>query len=122
MPGPIWDEEISRAVSAREDVVRVARRDGRSFTNHYRQRPWPVAAPAAPVAVYLAREGRYYGLAFDVDAPRREARRQAAVVASTLIAAGIAFVEAESGPAGHRHLICTWRQGLDAEEVAGIAR
>ena len=26
--------------------------------------------PRSPVAVYLAREGRYYALAFDVDAPR----------------------------------------------------
>src|SRR5687767_9729076 len=93
-----WDEELARAVSARQDALRSAVRDGAAFANEYRHRRWPMRTPTPPVAVYLAREGRYYTLAFDVDAPREAAVRQAAAIVRVLAAAGIAYVEAESGP------------------------
>lgn len=117
-----WDDDIARAITPRPDVARQARRDGKQYKNEYRQRNWPSAAPTAPVAVYLAREGRYYALAIDIDAPGTEGARQALVLSATLTAAGIDHVEAESGPSGRRHIICTWPSGLQAREVALVAR
>src|SRR5205085_448987 len=38
-----------------------------------------------------------------------------------LTAAGIAWVEAVSGPTGHRHLLTTWPKGLDAGAVRAVA-
>ena len=117
-----WDVGLARAVSARTDGVRVATRDRAGFTNDFRHRPWPAGRPDGPVAVYLAREGFYYTLAFDIDAGGAEACEQADLLGSILELAGIRYVTAMSGPAGHRHLICTWSVGLDPVDVARVAR
>src|SRR3954447_22509084 len=61
-----WDA-FARALSAREDVLRVAqpRQDGRPAT--FAQTAWPCAAPVSPFAVYLARGGRFHTVALDLD-------------------------------------------------------
>lgn len=119
--GP-WDDDIARAITPRPDVLRQALRDAKHYANKYRQTTWPTSAPTAPVAVYLTRDNRYYALAFDIDAPGPEGARQAHAIAATLTAAGTRFVEAESGPSGRRHIICTWIAGLEPRSVAKIAR
>jgi hypothetical protein len=105
-----WDE-FARVLSAREDVLRVAqpRQGGRPAT--FAQRAWPSAAPADPFAVYLARGGRFYTVALDLDCGEELAASQLVALRRVLTAAGIAWVEAVSGPTGHRHLLTTWPEG-----------
>ena len=74
------------------------------------------------MAVYLARDGRFFTLALDVDRGGALGAAQVSCLRSLLGAAGVGFVEAISGPAGHRHLLATWPEGLSASAVARVAR
>jgi DNA-binding MarR family transcriptional regulator len=118
-----------RLVAARTNVLRVPVRRAGVLTNRYVERRWDEeVVPDGPFAVYLARDGRYFALAFDLDAKsgsaaaRTSARCDATALARMLTAAGIRFVEAASGPSGGRHLLATFPEGLPAGFVGRLAR
>ena len=113
---------MARTLSARADQVRLAVRDGDQITHQFRSARWPTTEPDLPLAVYLARGGRFHTLALDVDRGGQRGVHQAVALGSILKTAGVAFVEAISGPQGHRHLLATWPAGLDAGQVAALAK
>ncbi|MGN6243884.1 MAG: helix-turn-helix domain-containing protein [Motilibacteraceae bacterium] len=78
--------------------------------------------PALPYAVYLARNGAYYRLAFDLDAAKGDVDADARALRGWLAEAGVQFIEAVSGPSGGRHLIAVFTEPLPAAQVAAMAR
>jgi DNA-binding Lrp family transcriptional regulator len=115
--------ELARQIAARGDLIRVAQRRSGELTNSYRERAWDgCTLPELPYYVYLARDGAYYRLAFDLDAARGDVQRDAATLRQLLTDAGIRFIEARSGPAGGRHLIVLFHAPLPAQLVAALAR
>lgn len=113
---------LARLITARPDRIRVARRADGIVTNSYRERPWDGrSTPDLPYYVYLARDGSYFRLAFDLDAARGDVGADAATLRQLLTQAGITFIEAVSGPEGGRHLIATFREPLPAALVGELA-
>ncbi|MGN6243596.1 MAG: helix-turn-helix domain-containing protein [Motilibacteraceae bacterium] len=115
--------EVARRVSARPGRLRVATRADGRVLNSYRDRSWDEGAlPTLPYAVYLARDGAYYRLAFDLDASKGDVDADALVLRGWLGEAGVRFIEAVSGPGGGRHLIAVFEDPLPAAQVAALAR
>ncbi|SEQ74815.1 hypothetical protein SAMN05421756_105279 [Microlunatus flavus] len=115
-----WDS-LARAMSARPDVLRLA--GAQPGAEHdYRSAPWPAEEPDRPFAVYLAENLRYFTLALDLDADGASGRKQRSALRRFLTKAGVSFVEAVSGPAGHCHLISTWPHGISADDAAELGR
>ena len=80
---------MARALSARPDRVRLAVRDGDQITHQFRSARWPTSEPAVPLAVYLAREGRFHTLALDVDRGGERGAQQAAALGSQISVATV---------------------------------
>lgn len=99
-----WDA-VARALTARADRVRLAVRAGDQIRHEFRDACWPSSEPDVPLAVYLARAGRFYTLALDVDRGGDAGLEQAAALGSVLARAGVRFIQAISGPTGHHHLL-----------------
>ncbi|MQA35295.1 winged helix-turn-helix domain-containing protein [Modestobacter roseus] len=115
--------DLASLISARQDRIRVARRRGGELTNSYRERAWDGRTlPELPYYVYLARDGFYYRLAFDLDAARGDVHSDAATLRQLLSDARVRFIEALSGPAGGRHLIAAFHDPLPAARVDALAR
>ncbi|MGN6688760.1 MAG: helix-turn-helix domain-containing protein [Actinomycetales bacterium] len=115
--------ELAGRLAARPDRLRVARTRHGVVLNDYRDRAWDhTRLPGLPYAVYLARHGAYYLLAFDLDASKGDVARDAGVLRQLLSEGGIRFLEAVSGPTGGRHLLAPFRDGLPAGRVAALAR
>jgi DNA-binding Lrp family transcriptional regulator len=114
---------LARQIAARHDRIRVARCRRGELTNSYRERAWDgCTLPELPYYVYLARDGAYHRLAFDLDAARGDVQVDAATLRQLLTEAGIRFIEAISGPAGGHHLIALFHAPLPAPRVAALAR
>lgn len=116
-----WDA-VARAISARDGVLRVSAHARDKADNRFREQAWPPDAPSAPYAVYLATGAGFRTVAFDIDLGGPAGDEQAGRLTRLLHDCGIQYVEAISGPSGHRHVLTTWETPVPATAVAAVAR
>ena len=115
---------LTRAISPRR-LVRVADVDayGTAANSYTGQAQTSGPEPAAPWAVYLTdSDGQFRLLAFDFDTSRGDAAADAATFCGWLTAAGLAFVQTQSGPTGGRHVWLALCDPVGVSTTASLAR
>ena len=115
---------LTRALSSHRPSVRVAVRDASgAFTNEYTAvHQLRHGAPDGPWAMYLAADGGYRYLCFDLDAKGGNPARDAQRLTRWLDEAGIAHLVCVSGPSGGRHVWVAMTKPADPDQVKTLAR
>ena len=92
-------------------------------THTFRDAPIPKTPPTYPYALYLAREGIFRLLVFDLDAKvsRKEVDADLKTLERLLASAAIDYIVTRSGPTGGRHVWAAFPAGVDAELVMQLA-
>lgn len=112
---------LARLIAGRDDILRVAGDDG------FRAQPWPDAQPDRPYAVHLydraGRAAKVLALDLDAKTPSGVAgvRRDLANIERVLSGVGLRYAVAASGPAGGRHVLVPFEDGIPYRAAMAVA-